>query len=107
MDVECYDFVSDCRVRAATDLIAHTWDPVVLTALRAGPARRAALIPAIGGLSDKTLSQSLARLSAAGLVARTAASTSRNVGYALTALGRSFVDGPLAALGRWAVEREG
>jgi len=30
----CEDLVADCRLRAATDLFAHTWDPVVSGATR-------------------------------------------------------------------------
>ncbi len=49
----CEELIADCRLRAATDLFAHTWDPVVLAALRPGPRRRRELRAAIGGMSDK------------------------------------------------------
>lgn len=102
--VECQDFVADCRIRAATDLLAHTWDPVVLAALRRGPRRRRDLRLDIGGISDKVLTESLHRLTGHGLVARSAVGGAPiRVDYALTTLGETLVDGPLAALGQWSV----
>ncbi|MFI6291002.1 winged helix-turn-helix transcriptional regulator [Nonomuraea sp. NPDC050790] len=99
------ELLADCRVRAATDLFVHTWDPVVLAALAAGPRRRRDLRLAIGGIRDKVLTQALHRLLASGLIDRRAhAEAPPRVEYALTDLGRSLVDGPLNALGRWVVE---
>lgn len=104
-DAACYELVADCRLRAATDLFAHTWDPVVLAALRGGPSRRRELRAAIGGISDKVLSDTLRRLLAGGLIDRRAhAEAPPRVEYGLTGLGQSLVEGPMAALGRWAVE---
>jgi DNA-binding HxlR family transcriptional regulator len=101
----CEELVADCRLRAATDLLAHTWDPVVLAALRPGPRRRRELRAAIGGMSDKVLTDALRRLCAHGLVARRAfAQAPPRVDYALTPLGQSLVDGPMRALGSWALE---
>jgi DNA-binding HxlR family transcriptional regulator len=99
------EFVADCRVRAATDLFAHTWDSVVLAALASGPRRRRELRDAIGGISDKVLTDASHRLLANGLIDRRAhAEAPPRVEYALTGLGRSLVDGPMKALGRWATE---
>lgn len=104
-DAHCHALVADCRLRAATDLFAHTWDPVVLAALRVGPRRRRELHAAIGGISDKVLTDSLRRLLAGGLIERHAhAEAPPRVDYSLTGLGRSLVEGPMTALGRWAVE---
>ncbi|MGV9642173.1 winged helix-turn-helix transcriptional regulator [Streptomyces sp. NPDC003514] len=104
-DAHCQEFVADCRVRAATDLFTHTWDPVVLAALGEGRRRRHALRTAIGGISDKALTEALHRLLATGLIERRAhPEVPPRVEYALTALGRSLVEGPMAALGRWALE---
>ncbi|MDX2605958.1 helix-turn-helix domain-containing protein [Streptomyces caniscabiei] len=104
-DAPCYELVADCRLRAATDLFGHTWDPVVLAALRPGPLRRRELHAAIGGISDKVLTDSLHRLLASGLIERRAyAEAPPRVDYALTGLGRSLVEGPMMALGRWAIE---
>ncbi|OIJ68139.1 winged helix-turn-helix transcriptional regulator [Streptomyces mangrovisoli] len=104
-DAHCYELVADCRLRAATDLFAHTWDPVVLAALSPGPRRRRELRATIGGVSDKVLTDALRRLLGDGLVERRAhAEAPPRVDYALTALGRSLVEGPLTALGRWVLE---
>ncbi|MEO3749102.1 helix-turn-helix domain-containing protein [Streptomyces sp. B6B3] len=100
-----HEWVADCRLRAATDLFVHIWDPVVLAALDGGPRRRRELRAAIGGISDKALTDALRRLLANGLVDRHAhAEAPPRVEYALTALGQSLVDGPLRALGRWTTE---
>ncbi|WP_306209624.1 winged helix-turn-helix transcriptional regulator [Actinoplanes sp. RD1] len=95
-------FVADCRLRLATDLFTHVWDPVVLAALAGGPQRRRALRARIGGVSDKVLTESLHRLVASGLLERRSfAEAPPRVDYALTALGRSFAEGPMSALGAW------
>jgi DNA-binding HxlR family transcriptional regulator len=100
-----HELVADCRLRAATDLFAHTWDPVALAALRTGPRRRRELRTVIGGISDKVLTETLHRLLANGLVSRHAyAEAPPRVEYSLTSLGESLVDGPMKALGRWTLE---
>ncbi|MFF5263962.1 winged helix-turn-helix transcriptional regulator [Actinomadura viridis] len=99
------EFVADCRIRAAADLFAHTWDPVVLAALSSGPRRRRELRDVIGGISDKVLTDALYRLLSNGLIQRRAhAEAPPRVEYALSGLGRSLVAGPLNALGRWATD---
>ncbi|MFF4779610.1 winged helix-turn-helix transcriptional regulator [Microtetraspora fusca] len=104
-EAHCYELIADCRLRAAIDLFAHTWDPVVLAALRSRPRRRRELRTAIGGISDKILTETLHRLLANGLVDRQAyAAAPPRVDYSLTDLGESLVDGPLEALGRWILE---
>lgn len=101
----CEELVADCRLRAVTELFAHTWDPVVLAALRAGPRRRRELRAAIGGLSDKVLTETLRRLCARGLVGRHAfVQAPPRVEYALTPLGCSLVNGPMRVLGEWILE---
>lgn len=103
----CETFVSDCHVRAAVELINHTWDPVVLSALRIGPARRGVLLDRLAGASDKVLTESLRRLASRGLVAKTSRDSGRGVTvYELTALGASFATGPLAHLAEWAAENQ-
>ncbi|WP_377273770.1 winged helix-turn-helix transcriptional regulator [Peterkaempfera sp. SMS 1(5)a] len=104
MNNHCPPFVADCAVRLAADLIAHTWDPVVLMALRAGKRRRIDLLSGIAGVSDKVLTQTLRRLHANGLIVRIATSADRSVAYELSELGGSLADGPLAALGQWAID---
>lgn len=104
-EAHCYELVADCRLRAAVDLFAHTWDPVVLAALRSRPHRRRELRAAIGSISDKVLTETLHRLLANGLVDRRAyAAAPPRIDYSLTDLGKSLVDGPMKALGRWILE---
>ncbi|WP_103348635.1 helix-turn-helix domain-containing protein [Amycolatopsis sp. CA-128772] len=100
----CETFVSDCHVRAAVELVRHTWDPVVVSALRMGPTRRSTLLDRIAGVSDKVLTESLRRLASHGLVART---PHAGAVYELTPLGASFAGGPLAHLAEWAAENQG
>ena len=103
----CETFVSDCQVRAAVELISHTWDSVVLSALRMGPTRRSVLLDRSAGVSDKVLTESLRRLSSRGLVARTQNESRRDAAvYELTDLGASFAKGPLAHLATWAEEHQ-
>ena len=88
-----------------TDLFLHTWDPVVLAALRAGPRRRRELRAAIGAMSDNVLTEAIRRLLEHGLVIRHPyAEASPRVEYRLTHLGESLVDGPMNALGAWAIQ---
>lgn len=100
----CEPFVADCQLRLATDLVAHVWDPVVLSALRAGPHRRRDLLASIGGVSDKVLSQAIARLAMNGLIDRVSSPGTRGVTYRLSELGESLAHGPLAALAQWVAE---
>lgn len=103
----CETFVSDCHVRAAVELINHTWDPVVVSALRIGPTRRSALLERVAGASDKALTESLRRLVSHGLVTRGASGARRDTAvYELTALGKSFAHGPLAHLAEWAAANQ-
>ncbi|MCT9009018.1 winged helix-turn-helix transcriptional regulator [Streptomyces rhizosphaerihabitans] len=104
MNDHCPPFAADCAVRLAADLIAHTWDPVVLMALRTGRRRRIDLLSDIAGVSDKVLTQTLHRLHANGLVVRITTPADRSVAYELSELGGSLADGPLAALGQWAID---
>jgi DNA-binding HxlR family transcriptional regulator len=103
----CYSFVADCRIRAAIDLVAHTWNAVVLSALRGGSRRPGELRTEIGGISAEVLNETLRRLEGFGLVDRRRyAEAPPRVEYQLTQLGTSLVEGPLAARGRWTLEHE-
>jgi DNA-binding HxlR family transcriptional regulator len=110
IDGECQTFVSDCHVRAATELIRHTWDPVILAALRAGPIRRNELLRRIAGVSDKVLTQALQRLQSRQLVVPCGGGGSearhRGAVYELSPLGRSFAEGPLAHMAQWAAQNQ-
>lgn len=101
----CEELLADCRLRAATELFVHTWDPVVLAGLRTGPRRRSELLEGVGGLSDKVLTETLRRLRANGLVERRSyPAAPPRVEYRLSPLGTSLVDGPMRELGRWILE---
>jgi len=89
------DFLADCRTRLAFDLVANTWNPVVLWALRHGPRRHGELRRTIGGISAKVLTETVRRLEFDGLVER------RDGGYALTPLGETLL-APIEGFGRWA-----
>jgi DNA-binding HxlR family transcriptional regulator len=101
----CAGLLADCGLRAATDLFTHTWDPVVLAGLHTGPRRRVELLGAVGGLSDKVLTETLRRLVANGLVERRSyPAAPPRVEYRLSSLGLSLVDGPMRALAQWTIE---
>lgn len=97
-------FLADCRARLAFDLLANTWNAVVLWALRHGPVRHGELRDRIGGISQKVLTETLRRLEFNGLVTRQAyGGAPPRVEYELTELGRSLLD-PIEAFGVWAFE---
>ncbi|EOD69294.1 winged helix-turn-helix transcriptional regulator [Amycolatopsis vancoresmycina] len=91
------DFLADCRTRLAFDLVANTWNPVVVWALRHGPRRHVDLRRTIGGISAKVLTETVRRLEHDGLVER------REGAYALTPLGETLLE-PIEGFGRWAAE---
>ncbi|MFL6121287.1 winged helix-turn-helix transcriptional regulator [Actinophytocola sp.] len=96
------EFLADCRTRLALDLLANTWNGVVVWALRHGPQRPVALRRRIGGISAKALNETLRRLEHNGLVARRAyREAPPRVDYRLTELGEALL-GPLETLGAWA-----
>ncbi|MFI5684844.1 winged helix-turn-helix transcriptional regulator [Streptomyces sp. NPDC051636] len=98
------DFLADCRARLAFDLLANTWNAVVLWALREGPVRHGELRDRIGGISQKVLTETLRRLEFNGLVERHAHGGSPpRVDYELTPLGRTLL-APIDAFGAWAFE---
>ncbi|MFJ6988265.1 MULTISPECIES: winged helix-turn-helix transcriptional regulator [unclassified Streptomyces] len=95
-------FLADCRARLAFDLLANTWNAVVLQALREGPRRPADLRRRIGGISSKVLTETLRRLQFNGLVdRRPCPGAASGVEYRLTALGRTLL-APMDAVGAWA-----
>lgn len=91
------DFLADCRTRLAFDLVANTWNPVVVWALRHGPRRHGELRREIGGISAKVLTETVRRLEFDGLVER------RDGEYVLTPLGETLL-APIEGFGRWAAE---
>ncbi|MFC5099349.1 winged helix-turn-helix transcriptional regulator [Kibdelosporangium philippinense] len=84
-------FLADCPARLAFDIVANTWNAVVIWALKDGPRRHGELRTQIGGISAKVLTETLRRLEEYGLVTR---------GYELTELGRTLL-GPIEAMGQW------
>ncbi|MFE0421823.1 winged helix-turn-helix transcriptional regulator [Streptomyces sp. NPDC058953] len=97
-------FLADCRARLAFDLLANTWNPVLLHALRDGPHRPSDLRRRIGGISSKVLTETLRRLHSNGLVTRhEPPDTPTRIEYALTDLGRTLL-GPIETIGAWAFE---
>jgi DNA-binding HxlR family transcriptional regulator len=97
-------FLADCQARVAFDLIANTWNAVVVWALRDGPRRPGELRGRIGGISPKVLTETLRRLERNGLAARRAhREAPPRVEYELTDLGRTLLT-PIEAFGRWAYE---
>lgn len=104
-DDGCERLLVDCRLRAATELFSHTWDPVILAGLGEGRLRRAELRALTGGISDKVLTEALRRLLGNGLIERRAfRAAPPRVEYGLTPLGTSLVEGPLRAMGQWTEE---
>ncbi|GAA2096669.1 helix-turn-helix domain-containing protein [Kitasatospora saccharophila] len=94
--------LADCRARLAFDLLSHTWNAVVLWALREGPRRPAELRGRIGGISSKVLTETLRRLQYNGLVERHPPSPgSTGVAYELTELGRTLLPA-IDTFGAWA-----
>ncbi|MEV0256358.1 helix-turn-helix domain-containing protein [Streptomyces sp. NPDC050732] len=99
-----HDLLADCRARLAFDLLANTWNAVVLWALRHGPRRPRELRERIGGISPKILTETLRRLEYNGLVTREPyAESPPRVEYELTALGRTLLV-PIEGFGAWAYE---
>lgn len=107
IEENCETFISDCHVRAAADLISHSWDPVVLSALRRGPTLRSVLVHRIAGASDKVLTESPRHLASRGLVTKASGDSRHGSAvYEFTELGTSFASGPLAQLAKWAAENQ-
>ena len=91
-----------CPVRDVLDRIGDQWSLLVLSALSGGTRRFSELSRDIGDISKQMLSRTLARLEQDGFVSRTVfPQKPPRVDYALTDLGRSFLN-PLGALIHWA-----
>lgn len=93
---------AECPARRVLDLIANKWTALVIKCLSERTLRFGELREAIGGVSQKMLTQTLRALEREGLVERTVYPVvPPKVEYRLTASGRTLVE-PLAALCRWA-----
>ena len=91
-----------CGSREVLELIADKWSALILYALLERPRRHGELRRAIGGVSQKMLTQTLRALETEGLVARESFPVvPPHVEYSLTELGRSLSP-LLGELCRWA-----
>jgi DNA-binding HxlR family transcriptional regulator len=100
-DAELYK--GNCPTRAVLDRIADKWTTLIMGLLAQCENRRFnELKRAIGGISQKMLTQTLREMERDGLVKRTIfAEIPPRVEYALTPLGRTLCE-PLGALSKWA-----
>lgn len=90
-----------CPSRTALTKITSTWTALTLLALGEKRQRFSDLQAAVGGISRKTLSDTLRHLERDGIVARHEISAMpRRVDYELTSLGRTLLE-PLTVLIRW------
>ena len=90
-----------CPSRLVLDRIADKWTALVIQILARGTMRYAELQRAIGGISQKMLTQTLRSLERDGLVLRKVHPVvPPKVEYSLTRLGRTLIE-PLHALCRW------
>jgi len=81
--------------------VVDKWGPLVICALRKAPLRYGELQRAIGGVSQKVLTQTVRKLEQFGLVTRRISGTAPlAVEYALTPLGESLTV-PLEGLFKW------
>jgi DNA-binding HxlR family transcriptional regulator len=92
-----------CPSRDVISLLASKWVMLLIPLLRRGPQRNGDLMRAIGGVSQKMLTQTLRELERHGLVARRDyAEVPPRVEYALTPLGDSLAK-TITALDDWVV----
>lgn len=95
-------FDPNCGSREVLDLIADKWSALILYALQGRTLRHAELGRAIGGVSQKMLTQTLRTLEADGIVRRVAFPiVPPHVEYSLTPLGESLSP-LLTEVCRWA-----
>ncbi|MBF6077772.1 winged helix-turn-helix transcriptional regulator [Nocardia beijingensis] len=100
------DFESDCPARMGVDIFGNSWLPVLVYLLREGPMRPGELRTAIGGISQKMLTQTLRRMERMTLVRRHRyAEAPPRVEYELTEAGVDLLI-PIYALGQW-VDKHG
>jgi DNA-binding HxlR family transcriptional regulator len=95
-------FNPNCGSREVLDLIADKWSALILYALLHRTLRHAELRRAVGGISQKMLTQTLRTLEAEGIVQRVVFPVvPPHVEYSLTPLGESLSP-VLVELCRWA-----
>ena len=95
-------YAGQCSSRDALDRIGDKWASLIIGLLENGPLRFSDLKRAIGGITQKMLTQTLRNLERDGLVKRTVyAEVPPRVEYELTDLGATLI-GPLDVLRSWA-----
>jgi DNA-binding HxlR family transcriptional regulator len=91
----------DCPSRPVLQHLTSRWGTLVMVVLATGPHRFAQLRRAVGGVSERMLSQTLKDLESCGFVLRTAHPVvPPHVEYALTPLGQTAA-GHVVALAGW------
>ncbi|GII61167.1 transcriptional regulator [Sphaerisporangium krabiense] len=94
----------DAALSRAFGFLGKRWNAVLLGVLGGGPTGFRELSRAVGGISDSVLTDRLAELTRAGLVARTVGEGPPvSVSYALTDAGRALMPA-LEQISRWARE---
>lgn len=94
--------VCDAAVTLAFSVLGKRWNGMIVSTLGGGPSTFVTLRRAVAGISDTVLSDRLAELAQAGLIARTVDDGPPvTVSYALTAGGEGLVP-ILSQLGAWA-----
>jgi DNA-binding HxlR family transcriptional regulator len=90
----------DCPSRGVLQHLTSRWGTLVMVALATRPHRFAELRRAVGGVSERMLSQTLKDLEADGFVLRTAHQVvPPHVDYELTGLGREAATHVVALVG--------
>ena len=93
-----------CGLRAALDVVAGKWKPLILWHLLPGPQRYGALRRQVGTISEKVFVEQLRQLEADQIVARAVLSEQPlAVEYALTTRGQTLVP-VLARISQWGFE---
>ena len=101
--MECHGSMDSCAaVRLAFSVLGKRWNGMIIDALRQGPLSFVGLRRAVVGISDAMLSERLAELAGATIVARTVApGPPVTVTYSLTLSGIDVLP-VLRDLGEWA-----
>ncbi len=95
-------FSVTCPAHKILARVLSKWTGLVVRCLSTGTMRYSDLRRAIGGISQKMLTQTLRELEADGLIEREVYPVvPPKVEYSLTSLGRTLVE-PLVGLGNWA-----
>jgi DNA-binding HxlR family transcriptional regulator len=94
-----------CGLRAALNLVAGKWKPLILWHLLGGAVRSNALRRRVGKVSEKVFAEQMRQLEQDGIVARIQLSAQPlAVAYSLSALGESLAP-VLAAMSTWEFEQ--